>query len=69
MENKRFLTASDVAACLGISVSKAYRIIRELNTELKDQGYLTMAGKVSSSYFFQKIYGMNRGEEGQNARV
>ena len=69
MENKRFLTATDVAAYLGISVSKAYRIIREMNSELRENGYLTMAGKVSSSYFFQKIYGMNRGEEGQNARV
>lgn len=58
MENKRFLNAADVAAYLGISVSKAYRIIRGMNAELKNQGYLTMAGKVSSSYFYQKIYGI-----------
>ena len=34
MENKRFLDASDVAAYMNISISKAYKIIRGLNDEL-----------------------------------
>jgi hypothetical protein len=47
MENNRFMNASDVAADFGISESKAYMIIKEMNDELKNLGYITVAGKVS----------------------
>jgi len=55
--NKKFLTAQDVADYMGISVSKAYKIIQSLNKELRDEGYLTIAGKVSTVFFLEKIYG------------
>lgn len=54
---KRFLTVNDVSAYMGISTSKAYQIIRKLNNELNEQGYLTIAGKVNSTYFWEKVYG------------
>ena len=54
--NKIYLTVSDVQGYLGISKSKAYGIIRKLNDELKDDGYLTISGKVSRAYFEKKIY-------------
>ena len=57
MENKRFLTANDVAEYMGISVPMAYKIIRRLNTELTAMGYLVVAGRVSRRYFEEKIYG------------
>ena len=41
----QFITASEVAEIMGISRSKAYQIVREMNRELKSQGYLTVAGK------------------------
>ncbi len=34
MENKRFLTANDVAEYMGVSVPTAYKIIRRLNDKL-----------------------------------
>ena len=40
----QFITASEVAEIMGISRSKAYQIVREMNRELKSQGYLTVAG-------------------------
>ena len=40
MENKRFLTANDVAEYMGISVPMAYKIIRRLNDELVAAGYI-----------------------------
>ena len=55
--DKRFMTAQDVAEYLGISVSKAYQIIQLLNRELREKGYLTIAGKVSTVYFLEKVYG------------
>lgn len=57
MENKRFLNANDVADYLDISVPTAYKIIRRLNDELKKMGYLTVSGRVSKTYFEQKVYG------------
>lgn len=56
MKEKNFLTASDVAEFMGISVPMAYKVIRQLNDELKAQGYITISGKVSRIYFEKKIY-------------
>lgn len=57
MENKRYLTASDVATFMGVSMAMAYKIIRRLNEELAAMGYLIVSGRVSRSYFEKKIYG------------
>lgn len=57
MNNKRYLTAADVAEYMGISVPMAYKIIRRLNNELSAGGYLVVAGRVNRTYFEQKIYG------------
>ena len=56
MEEKRFLTAADIADFMGISVPTAYKIIRKLNDELKSNGYITISGKVSKTFFEKKIY-------------
>ena len=53
----QFITAAEVAEIMGISRSKAYQIVREMNRELKSQGYLTVAGKCPAQYFKQKFYG------------
>lgn len=57
MENKRFLDVNDVAEYMGISTSKAYKIIRAMNNELKSRGFIVVAGKISRTYFEEKIYG------------
>lgn len=57
MENKRFLTAADVALYMDISVPMAYKIIRKLNDELVAAGYIIVSGRVSRTYFEKKIYG------------
>ena len=56
MESKKFLSAYDVAEILGISKSSAYRIIRKLNAELEKAGKITVAGKISSKYFYENVY-------------
>lgn len=56
MEEKNFLTARDVAEVMDISIATAYKIIQKLNEELKNQGYITVAGKVSRTYFEEKIH-------------
>lgn len=50
-----FLTAEDVAELLGVSLSTAYRIIKRLNEELKKQGKIVVAGKISKRFFEEKV--------------
>ena len=57
MENTSFMRAEEVAQELGISKSYSCKIVREMNRELKAQGYLTVAGKCPAQYFKQKFYG------------
>ena len=59
MKTEYYYDVSDVSTRLGVSVSKAYKIIRLLNDELRAMGYLTVAGRVSRKYFEQRIYGSN----------
>lgn len=58
---KQYLTAQEVAEALGVSSGKAYAIIRDLNKELKERGYITVAGKVSRVFFQEKCYGVKVG--------
>jgi len=58
MDRKLFVTAGDIADMMGVSKSRAYRIIRDLNKELSEKGYITVAGRVSRKFFEEKFYGM-----------
>ena len=60
---KQYLTASEVAEIAGVSIGKAYSLIREMNTELKAEGYITIAGKVPEKYFQSKYYGYQKEKE------
>lgn len=60
----QFITASEVAEIMGISRSKAYQIVRDLNKELKAMGYITIAGKCPIEYFKQKFFGIKIEKEG-----
>ena len=60
MEKKMFVTAEEVANDFEISRAKAYNMIRQMNEELEQRGYLTVAGRVSRKYYLERMYG---GEE------
>lgn len=55
VEKQSFMRAEDVAKELEISVSHAYKIMRNLNAELKAQGYMTISGRVNRKYFMEKF--------------
>ena len=61
----QFITANEVAEIMGISRTKAYQIVRSLNRELKEMGYITIAGKCPMQFFKQKFYGLQIGGEQQ----
>lgn len=46
-----------MAKLLGISERHSYRLIREMNFDLKKAGYMVIVGKVPKRYFKKKYYG------------
>lgn len=52
----KFYDVNDVVDILGVSRPKAYSIMQQLNLELKNRGFITVAGKVSAEYFNEKLY-------------
>ena len=53
--NKIYITASELADMLGVSVGHAYK----LNQELEKEGFLVIAGKVPRRYFEKRWYGFS----------
>ncbi len=54
MDNN-FMKVEEVAKELGVSKSFAYKVMQQLNDELKAKGYLTIAGRVNRAYFLEKL--------------
>ena len=51
----KMLDVNEVKTILKVSKPKASEIIRTLNTELKNKGYLTVQGKIREDYLFQRM--------------
>ena len=64
--NEQFLTVSEVAQFLHISKSHAYKVIHRLNRELKAQGVLTIAGRISRSYLLERTTAASKRKEEEN---
>ncbi len=60
--NNQMLRVEDVARELDVSESYAYKVIRQLNKELKEKGFITIAGRINRQYFNERIYGAERSE-------
>ncbi len=54
--------AKELGELLGVSESKAYQYIRQMNDELKSKGYLVVRGKVSRVYAEQRFFGVTAQE-------
>ena len=50
-----FIKVQDVADELGISKSYAYKIVQQVNEELKAQGFITISGRVNKQYFLERV--------------
>ena len=55
MSEGNFMRVEDVAKELGVSKSYAYKIVRKLNAELENKGYLTVSGRVNRMFFLEKF--------------
>lgn len=51
-----FYFVNDVMVIFGCSRSMAYKIIRNLNAQLKEKGWEVYDGRVSKSWFHERYY-------------
>ena len=54
--NQSFMSAMVVAEDLGVSKAYAYKMIRELNEELRSKGFQTVSGRINRIYFKERFY-------------
>lgn len=50
------MTVEEVMESLNVSKPYAYKLIRNLNEELKRKGFITKSGRVSRKYFTERFY-------------
>lgn len=66
MAQQKLVGSDYVMGALGVSRASAYRIIRDLNSELEESGIRTLAGKVSLPYLEARFFTLPMGEEEPN---
>ena len=60
--NNKFICAEEVAQELSVSKPYAYKLIKRLNDELKEKGFITISGRVNRQYFNERLYGAERND-------
>ena len=55
--NNYMMYAEDISRELGISKGYAYKIIKELNKELKEAGFIVISGRVPRAFWETRFYG------------
>lgn len=58
--DKLYLTAQDLSELLDVSIGHSYKILRSLNNELSEQGFIVIAGRVPTAFFCKKYYGFSQ---------
>ena len=51
-----YVKASEVAEMIGVSRAKAYKMVAQMNEELKAQNYLVISVRVPRKYLMEKLY-------------
>ena len=64
MQAQNFMRVEEVAQELGISKSHAYKVIHNLNAELRVNCYLTISGRFNRNFFMEKFCYGKTGKEG-----
>ena len=57
------MAAHDIIEITGMSEAYAYKLIKQLNKELEEKGFITIRGRVSRQYFEERIYGVRKEEQ------
>lgn len=55
--SRQTYNAKELAELLGVSESKSYQYIRQMNAELTDKGFLTVRGRIPKAYVEKRFFG------------
>ena len=53
--SKLMMNAAEVANIMDCSERHGYKLIQEMNGELKAKGYIIRAGRIPRKYFFERV--------------
>ena len=57
-----YMGVKDVQQLLGVGTSKAYKVIKQLNTEREENGLFVIAGRIPRNYLYER-FGFKLGEK------
>ena len=60
MSNTIFIKVEEISKELNVSKAYAYKLVRDMNKELRQKGFITITGRVSRRYFEEKFYGIRK---------
>ena len=49
-----YLQVQEVMMLTGVKQAKAYKIIKQMNAELQEKGFITFSGRVPKNYFLKR---------------
>jgi hypothetical protein len=52
---KQMLTVEDVMNICQVKESKAYKLMKQINSEMEKEGYIVIRGRVNSKYLMKKL--------------
>jgi len=58
MSTKAYMSAKDISLLLDCSLGFAYKCIRTMNNDLRQQDFLVISGKMPTRYVEEKWYGL-----------
>lgn len=58
------MRVDEVAEALGVSIPYAYKLIKQLNEELKKTGCITISGRIDRKFFYDNFYSTREQREG-----
>ena len=61
--SKQLYGIKEVRVLLGVSESKGYKLIKQMNQELTEKGYITISGKVPRAYVEARFFGIEAEKE------
>lgn len=56
--SRQTYNAKELGEVLGVSESKAYQFIRQMNDELRKRGFLVVRGKIPVAYVETRFFGV-----------
>ncbi len=49
------LTVKEVERICKVKQGRAYRLMKEINDEMKEKGYIVINGRVNSTYLYERL--------------